>query len=275
MSKVSGMQALLTFIIPVRHQDNARDWSILKHNLAQTIGSIAAQKDKRWKAVVVANHGADLPELPSGFQIVRVDFCPNPFHEKSSTDEKTFYEAVRIDKGRRILAGLLAAGKLRHVMIVDDDDFVSHHLTGFVAEHPTANGWFIKNGYVWADGGRLLYKYGDFSHFCGTSLIIRADLYKLPSSATTASDDYIKRMLGSHIYIQSYLTEQGTALAPLPFMGAVYRVGHAISFSKHGGIIRLFFLRREVLKRPVEILLRLPRLCFLTQRLREEFFGKR
>ena len=56
----------LTFIIPVRHQDNARDWALLKANLTQTAASIASQTHPGWRALVVANEGADLPDLPAG-----------------------------------------------------------------------------------------------------------------------------------------------------------------------------------------------------------------
>jgi hypothetical protein len=33
----------LTFVVPVRHQANARDWSELKRNLAQTLRSLSSQ----------------------------------------------------------------------------------------------------------------------------------------------------------------------------------------------------------------------------------------
>ncbi len=49
---------LLTFVIPVRHQDNAPDWARLSANLAQTLASIAAQSHSDWQGVVVANEGA-------------------------------------------------------------------------------------------------------------------------------------------------------------------------------------------------------------------------
>ena len=58
------MRPYVTFIIPVRHQSNSKDWSSLKVNLAQTITSISAQTNKNWHAVIVANQGADLPDLP-------------------------------------------------------------------------------------------------------------------------------------------------------------------------------------------------------------------
>jgi hypothetical protein len=65
---------LLSFIIPVRHQNNARDWGQLKANLAETLASISAQSKPDWRGYVAANHGADLPPLPERFEAVRVDF---------------------------------------------------------------------------------------------------------------------------------------------------------------------------------------------------------
>ncbi len=83
------------------------------------------------------------------------------------------YEAIRADKGRRVLAGMLQAGAMGHVMIVDDDDFVSCRLAGFVAANLAETGWYLKHGYVWTEGSRLLFRHDDFSHLCGTSHIIR------------------------------------------------------------------------------------------------------
>src|SRR5690606_10870385 len=97
---------MLTFIIPVRHQDNARDWSLLKANLSQTAASIASQTDTGWRALVVANEGADLPPLPPGFDVVRVTFPPNRLHELGEADLEAVYDAFRADKGRRVLAGM-------------------------------------------------------------------------------------------------------------------------------------------------------------------------
>ena len=71
----------------------------------------------------MANHGADLPPLPTNFSDVRVDFPPNVLHDMDNTDRETVYRAFRQDKGQRVLAGLLAARPQGHVMIVDDDDF--------------------------------------------------------------------------------------------------------------------------------------------------------
>lgn len=264
---------ILTFIIPVRHQDNAKNWNQLKNNLTQTLHSISRQDHEGWKAVVVANHGADLPELPAKVEVKRVDFPPNQLHEQGNADKETFYEAFRIDKGRRVLAGMLHAGEMGHIMIVDDDDFVSRRLTSFVARNREKNGWFFKEGYVWAEGGNLLYLYSDFSHFCGSSHIIRSDLYTIPQSFETASDVYIRKMLGSHMCLHDHLDASGTPLTALPFCGAVYRVGHAGAHSGSTGIIRQFFIKKAMLRRPSELVSRIFRLRWLNASMREEFFG--
>jgi hypothetical protein len=49
--------------------------------------------------------------------------------------------------------------------VVDDDDVVSCRLTSFLAGHLGDNGWYVRDGYIWGDGGKLLYKYADFSKF--------------------------------------------------------------------------------------------------------------
>lgn len=266
------MKKALTFVIPVRHQDNARDWNRLKQNLASTMKSVASQKNRDWKGIVVANYGADLPALPDGFEVKWVDFPPNPLHEQGNVDKEQFYEAVRIDKGKRVLAGMLHAGEMQHVMVVDDDDFVSDQLSTIAAENPAANGWYIRDGYIWSEGSSYVYRFSDFSKLCGTCYVIRADLYRLPASFAEASDEYIKRMLGSHIVIRDYLANHGTPLAPLPFVGAVYRVGHIGSHSKSTGVFKHYF-PRSLLKQPRELVRRLRRLKYLSPSITREYFG--
>ena len=263
----------LTFIIPVRHPDNSRDWPQQISNLQETAASIANQTHHGWRAIVVANTCAALPALPPQFEVERVGFPPNPHHERAGLDLEQFYDAVRLDKGRRILAALLKARQSRFIMVVDDDDFVSRQLTGFAAGHPDSNGLIIRNGLVWGNGGSILYRHGDFSGFCGTSHIIRTDLYDIPASFGAATETYIKTMLGSHRFIESYLAAKGTQLEPLPFLGAVYRTGHAGAHSKSSQILPKFIFNWENLRRPYAMPKHLARLRLLSPALRREFFG--
>jgi len=241
---------VVTFVIPIRHQDNSRDWSALVGRLQQTAQSIAAQTHGSWQALVVANDGAELPPLPRGFRIVRVGFPPNQLHDIGTADREAVYDAFRKDKGQRVLAGMLDAGDTGYFMIVDDDDFVSRDIVAHANTHFGDAGWIVQHGFIWSEGGRLAYLHSHFASFCGTSHIVRADLYDLPASADIAADDYIKAMLGSHVRIEGILAGRGTPLAPLPFPGAIYRVGHAGAHSKSRGILRTYLVNRKTLTSP-------------------------
>jgi hypothetical protein len=269
------MSAAVTFIIPVRHPDNARDWGALKTNLAQTIASIANQTSDDWRAIIVANEQADLPALPERFSVERVTFPPNDLHERGGAELEDFLEAFRFDKGRRVLKGMLRARDSRYFMIVDDDDFVSARIVEHATAHASENGWMINRGYVWNDGGRLLLEHDDFNQLCGTSLIIRSDLYNLPRQFDDADCDWIKAMLGSHVRIAGILAEGGTPLAALPFHGAVYRVAHAGSHSTAPSLLRTYFLSTEAMRRPGRMLRRACQLRWMSRKLRREFFGDR
>jgi hypothetical protein len=266
--------SLVTFIIPVRHQNNARDWSLLKANLAQTVASIANQTLSDWRGIIVANEGADLPVLPAQFDVTRVTFPPNDIHERGDATQDDFLDAFRADKGRRVLSGMLDARDSRFLMIVDDDDFVSSRIVHYASEHTDANGWEIDRGYIWDDGGNLFLGYDDFSHLCGTSLIIRSDLYGLPGRFEDVSLDWIKTMLGSHVQITKILAERGTPLQKLPFRGAVYRVANKGSHSQAPGILRKYFFSAGALKRPGRLLRNLSKLRLVGAARREEFFGR-
>lgn len=270
----TGQGPLVTFIIPVRHQDNARDWPALKANLVQTVASIANQTNRNWRGIVVANEGADLPPLPAQFSVERVTFPPNQLHDFGKASKEEVYDAFRADKGRRVLIGMLAARNSEYFMIVDDDDLVSAHIVQHVAEHRGENGWTIEKGFIWDSGGKLLFGFDNFSHLCGTCLIIRSDLYGLPADFDAASLDWIKTMLGSHIRIAGILAERGTPLAPLPFPGAVYRVAHGGSHSRAPSVIAKYFLNREVLRRPKRLLNNLRKLRLIGDDARREFFGR-
>ncbi len=264
---------LLTFIIPVRHPDNSRNWQQAMSHLQATAASVANQSLPDWAGIVVANTVADIPALPSGFAVERVDFPPNARHDQAGLDVESFRDAFRLDKGRRVLAGLLKARQSRFIMIVDDDDFVSNRLAAFAGARPSANGWVVEQGYVWDDGGSLVYRHSDFSALCGTSHIVRTDLYKIPDRFDEASETYIKQMLGSHRFIAPHLVSAGTPLDTLPFPGAIYRVGHAGAHSRSSSVLRSFVLNRETLRRPYRIPRHLARLRLVSPGLRREFFG--
>jgi hypothetical protein len=131
----------------------------------------------------------------------------------------------------------------------------------------------LSEGFAWKDGGKLLYLLEDFFHHCGTSHIIRSDLYDIPADLHLASDGYLRYLLGSHGFIDAYLEVSGNSLRSLPFPGAVYRIGHRGSHSQSGGIFEKYFLKKEFVRHPAAIPAHLRRLRRLDQAVAEEFFG--
>lgn len=266
-------ETALTFIVPVRHQENAADWITLKTNLKQTLRSLSAQECSNWEGVVVANEGADLPEMPTGFRVERVTFPPNKLHDMGSASKEDVLDAFRMDKGRRVLAGMLAARSSRYFMIVDDDDLVSSRLAEFVSESMGPVGWKIDRGYVWNDGTKLFFEHDGFNHVCGSSLIISASIYNLPSKLEEADIDFVKKMMGSHHGVDAQMIANGTPLQPVPFRAAVYRVGHVGSHSQVSGILKKYVFTGRWKRHPWRTLKRLARLRYRTQTLAREFFG--
>jgi hypothetical protein len=265
---------MLTFIIPVRHHATATNWCAIKSRMGTTLRSLRAQASGRWNAVIVANHGADLPRDLSGCDVVRVNFPPNKLDTRAP--QEALWHAVRQDKGRRVLEGLLHArahGMLTgHAMVVDYDDVVSRRLASFVAAHSLANGWYVNAGYMFS-GRRLVISYpNEFFELCGTSHIVRGDLFDLPADAAHASEAYICRTLGSHKFIKGDLERQGTPLSPLPFPGAIYRMGHGDTASGSTSMTR-YALRKESLGRPVSLARQLSKFRYLGPGLASEFFG--
>jgi hypothetical protein len=167
---------------------------------------------------------------------------------------------------------MLAAPNTTFFMIVDDDDFVSSRLADYVARHPDENGWYIDRGYMWSEGNLLLGAISKFFMLCGTSHIINARLYDLERLRRIDADDYMKRMLGSHVAVAQELAAAGAPLKALPFFGAIYRVGHPGAHSNSTGLMATFF-KKATLANPLRFIKTALSLRFITPKLRREFFG--
>ena len=213
----------------------------------------------------MANLGSDLPELPDGFEVVWVDFPPNP--------NLHLPRGYVLDKGRRILSGILKTKVKGYMMFVDDDDLVSSHLTSFLISHPNNNGWYFPKGYEWTESSKVFYLARDFHLKCGTSHIINSELLNLPKDLESASESYLKRFLGEHINYRKDLKAAGTPLEPLPFIGAVYRIGHAESSWGTSTVFNKYFWKRENLLNPILLAYRMTRIRLRSRRINRDFFG--
>ncbi|MCB0913661.1 MAG: hypothetical protein KDB60_18810 [Propionibacteriaceae bacterium] len=208
----------LTFAVPVRDPRGVSDWQEAMRFLRSTVGSMLAQDGPRPRVVLGVSPGTELPDLPGDVVVVPVDL---PYHALPEGEGEARWDAIRADKGLRLAHALAAVRPRGHVMVVDYDDFVSTRLARHVAEHPDQPGWFVDSGYLWDGGGVASALRTRFNEACGTSLIVRADLLRIPADPSDPAHlDWIKAILGSHKMWQDVLP-----LEPLPFPGAVYRVG--------------------------------------------------
>jgi hypothetical protein len=85
-----------------------------------------------------------------------------------------------LDKSQKILIGIDKSKYLSpsHIMVVDADDLVSSRIASFVKGKPNQDGWLLSSGYIHEFKNKFLYYLRkDFANYCGTSIIIKADLF--------------------------------------------------------------------------------------------------
>lgn len=230
----------LTFAVPVRDSHGVANWRQVMNLMSVTIQSLYAQAGPRPTVVLGVSPGSDLPDLPNDVVVVPVDLPPR---ELPAGEGEPRWDAIRADKGLRLAHALNAVKPQGHVMVVDYDDLVSARLAKFVADHPDAPGWYVDSGYLW-DGGPIASAVPtDFNEACGTSTIIRADLLRVPADPSDPANlEWIKTVLGSHKRWRGVLP-----LEPLPFPGAVYRVGSGTNVSGAVGLSRRLVRSRHKL----------------------------
>ena len=215
----------IQFILPVRHPENVREPQKYASTLLQTINSIAAQSTPNWRCTLVANYGSHIPRLPTCMSVVNVDLPPNRHHDDRQISKNMFYRAVRNDKGKRVLAGILSEPHARFAMVVDDDDLISKRLSTFIEANSGAEGWYIENGReFWHTGKRFRsWSIDDFWKVCGSSVIFRPQRVDFPNNIDFESNESVSKLLGSHHFLKPQLEQQGYPLTAMPFEAAAYR----------------------------------------------------
>ncbi|MBC6418108.1 MAG: glycosyltransferase family 2 protein [Prochloron sp. SP5CPC1] len=227
---------MLVFITSLRHPQNRNSTSFdeVLRLLETTLKSVCNQTSDRFRVIVVCHKQPSLAFHHPQIEYLEVDLpIPSPLQQA-----RIGMPALRRDRGCKYLLGLRLAQKYQpsHIMFFDCDDYISNQLAAWVAEYPTANGWFFQQGYLYDRNNQTLGILEDFYLYCGTSHVVRADLYLCPLSLpaqpsqeeilATVGEHYLLYILGSHRWVSTHLETQGNPLTPLPFSGAIYHVGH-------------------------------------------------
>jgi hypothetical protein len=265
---------MITFITSIRHPLNCNGpFRHVLNLLEQTLRSICQQTRPGFRVLVIGNEPFELSFRDNRIEYIWVDFpAPSPLHQASFG-----MPGLRLDRGCKYVVGLLAARTYRtdHVMLVDADDYVSNRLNQLSEQSPSANGWYLREGFVYDRAVGTLGLLDDFHLRCGTSHIFAHALMEIPANLTPQSSyddivasvprDYLLRVLGSHRWIAEHCAALNRPLIPLPFPGAIYHIGHGENHTARSGVLEM----RPV--RLTDILLREFRLTLgLTEMERDE-----
>jgi hypothetical protein len=217
---------MLVFIIPIKSKKLSQSWKTVSSLFERCVKSICNQTTNNFQVIVVCNEKPEIEFTHPQITYIERDF---PMID-------TEWRTKELDRTRKIITGLIHAQTFKqpsHIMFVDADDCVSNRLADFVAGNPQSNGWYFKKGYMYQDGSkniRIMRK--GFHEYCGTSNIIRYDLFDLPTNfdeneclkERADENKYIKNIFDSyrHRDIAGTLAGKGANIAPLPFPGGVY-----------------------------------------------------
>jgi glycosyltransferase involved in cell wall biosynthesis len=210
---------MLVFIIPLKSPQVSKSWENVSFLFEKTLKSICNQTSSNFKVIVVCNAKPDISySYPN--VIYLVDSFPIPGVERGYTKER--------DRTKKMLRGILYAKKLKdttHIMLVDADDRVSERLAEYVSLYSNCPGWFITNGYCYQENSSFIKVMRKaFHHYCGTSNILRKDLYDVNSDDKETCDRLFNAY--RHKQLEKTLEAKGVLLESLPFKGAVYIINN-------------------------------------------------
>jgi glycosyltransferase involved in cell wall biosynthesis len=209
---------MLAFIVPLKSKKTCTSWENVSRLFERCVKSICHQTTDNFQVIVVCNEKPEIQFTHHKITYIEQEF-PLPSTDLYSKD---------MDRTRKVITGFLYAQKIKssHIMCVDADDCVSKHIAKFVNSYPQADGWFFKQGYVYYENSQLIrIMRKGFDSYCGTSNIVRTDLYQIPETLNESDEIEYRELIYNHYRhreIIGTLAKKGATLASLPFPGAIY-----------------------------------------------------
>ncbi len=249
----------LVFVVPVRDPKGVKNWAQIKDILEKTLSSLHATGGA---VFVAASRGSDLPQL-HGAHLVEMDL---PYVELPPLQTEQRYDAIRLDKGARIMHALVKCQPKGHVMVVDYDDLIHRKITDLLRKNPDAPGWILNAGYVFDSSGICYLINRGFNKVCGTSVIVRSDLLAIPKKVEDIDFQWAARMLGSHRFIQDHFANNPeTRFTEVNRPLSAYRIGYGDNVSGMDTVKSTYF-NSGILLKPKKLfknLLRIRPACVL------------
>ena len=174
-------------------------------------------------------------------QVLRGTEDPEEVHSK---ERRIALSLFRVDKGSKLLIGILAAKKYtpEYMLIFDADDYVGNDISAYVNTHPGENGWIMASVYK-MEGDMVAPIYAPYT-VCGTGNIfsfslLMEDISPKVSEKSTQNElfehvdsEFLMFILGTHRQARLYYEQKGRPLQEYPYRSAVYLVGHGENHSE-------------------------------------------
>ena len=166
---------MLVFISAIKHPHNSSDYNLVEELLHQTLKNLCDQTVDSFKVVIVCNQ---IPSWQTEFEGVVYFVKCHMSPVTTINSNRVGLDVGHLDKGIKLACAIHYAQKFEpeYVMVFDGDDFVSNELAAYVDKHE-GNGWYIKYGFVFDQSNNTLVESKSFHNICGTSVIIRNQLF--------------------------------------------------------------------------------------------------
>lgn len=196
----------VTFIIPLRSKRTCMDWSAVSDACSGTLASIANQKSKNFRSILVCHEVPDVVPANAFTEVICVE---TPVPERP--------EEFKRDKNEKIRLGIRAylSDPTELYMVVDADDRISDNLTTYLGSHQ-ASTFLVDKGYVYNGGAWLRAHRGTFDKLCGSVSV---------SNRRDAADGNIPLFLG-HQNIGKLLGRSGQPPVLVPFFAVIKNVAY-------------------------------------------------
>lgn len=198
------------------------------------VRSIFRQTSPLFHLLVTCGHGESRYFSSNSDKISFVDAFPSGVssYEGLPSTQDSYWEMVRLDKGLRLIRAIQAARAMNPawIAIVDYDDLIKEDFIDNLIDWNPPFGLVQTEGIVFDRSSNSVYGIRNFDKWCGSCLVLKADLLDFPDQDVDApasqilkllGRQYIARLFGSHHFAGSFFR-----CTPSRCNMAAYHIGH-------------------------------------------------
>lgn len=270
---------MLIFITSLKHPKVTKNIQKVYEMLDRALQSIENQTNKDFLVIIVCH---EIPVLKNKYKFVHylitnlkppAQTSESLIHEdnESVQESEKKNDLIRLDRGRKYLAGLYFAKKFNptHIMFFDADDCISSKIVETVVSNLKEKSWMIDKWYIWEEGHKFIIKTKNFHKICGTCFIYSISIFnKLPANENKVKVNWYKNFLGGHVNVPWLLERENIILSPLPYYGAVYVINNWENHSANKKQLSFIISRKKILFWLIELI---TSVVYLSKKIKKDF----